>query len=310
MDRRTFIAASGATLLPVMAGCAPRTFAPGAASIAPAKLERIAVTGTVFRANFDNWEHSRADVLPRIGLLDYPAFIRDRFGVRNLELWSPQIALLGESDDDYRRVRDAVDAAGMHIVNLQVEGTPSLNADTPADRDMVVRSISSWLDKAHLLGAGAARVNVTRQTGPIKLPAVIDVLRRAADYGQSIGVRVLIENHGGYTASIPDMVALVREVDHDFCQITIDWGDWNPPGDRYEAMQSAMPYTHIVSAKGYEFDPATYEHSAYNVGQLVRNAEAGGFQGVYSIDFWGPKPPQDTERALDLFIRTITDNLA
>jgi sugar phosphate isomerase/epimerase len=309
MDRRTFVAAAGASLIPLLAGCAPRALAPGSSAIAPAKLDRIAVTGTVFRANFDGWEHTRPAVMPRLGLLDYPAFIRDRFGVRKLELWSPQIALLGEGDETYRRVRAAVDAAGMSVVNLQVEGTPSLNTDTPADRNNVVQSINGWLDRARLLGAGAARVNVTRQSGPINLPAVIDILRRAADYGQSIGVHLLIENHGGYTASIPDMIALIQAVDHEYCKITIDWGDWNPPGSRYDAMQAAMPYTHIVSAKGYEFDPVSYEHSAYDVARLVRNAEAGGFRGVYSIDFWGPNHPADTERALDLFIRSITDNL-
>jgi sugar phosphate isomerase/epimerase len=309
MDRRTFVATSAVSLLPLLVGCSPGATQADAPGIDPAKLDRISVTGTVFRANFDNWEYSRPEVMPRLSLLDYPAFIRDRFGVRKLELWSPQIALVGETDEDYRRVRAAVDAAGVTIVNLQVEGTPSLNADTPEERERVVQALNGWLDKARILGAGAARVNVTRQEGPINLPAVIDVLRRSADYGQSIGVRLLIENHGGYTQSIPNMIALIQAVDHEFCQITIDWGEWSPPGDRYETMQSAMPYTYIVSAKGAEFDPETLEHSAYDVAKLVQNAEAGGFRGVYSIDFWGPNHPADTEKALDLFIRSITDNL-
>ena len=144
----------------------------------------------------------------------------------------------------------------------------------------------------------------------MNLPAVIAILRRAAEYGKTIGVRVLVENHGGYTASIPDMIGLVKAVNHEFCKITIDWGDWNPPGDRYAAMQEAMPFTHIVSAKGYAFDPQTNEHTEYDVGRLVRNAEAGGFTGIYSIDFWGPTAPTDTAKALKLFIRSITDNLA
>jgi len=81
-------------------------------------------------------------------LLDYPQIIRDNFGVTNLELWSPQIALLGDTEDDYRRVRAAVDEAGMKIVNLQVEGTPSLNVQTEAEQDKVVAAISGWLDRA------------------------------------------------------------------------------------------------------------------------------------------------------------------
>ena len=310
MDRRTFIAVSGASMLPLLGGCAASMPGMQASGIAPDKLARIAVTGTVFRANFDGWEHTVPEATPRLGLLEYPQFIRDNFGLRNLELWSPQIALLGDTDADYRRVRAAVDAAGMHVANLQVEGTPSLNVRTAEEQDAVVRSISGWMDRARILGAGSARVNVTREPGAVNLSAVVAILRRAAEYGQTIGVKVLVENHGGYTASIPDMIALVQAVDHEFCMVTIDWGDWNPPGDRYTAIQAAMPYTHIVSAKGYAFDPVTNEHTEYDVGKLVRNAEAGGFRGIYSIDFWGPTAPTDTSRALELFIRTIADNLA
>ena len=125
-------------------------------------------------------------------------------------------------------------------------------------------------------------------------------------------MRVLVENHGGYTQSIPDMVALVRTVNHEFCKITIDWGENTPPNDRYEMMQLAMPLTHIVSAKGYSFDPVTHGHTAYDVPRLVRNAEVGGFRGLYSIDFWGPTEtlPTDTVKAMRLFIQSITDNMA
>lgn len=312
MRRRTFIAAAGASILPLLAGCKTMGAGVAAPAIPQAKLDRIAIAGSVFKANFDNWEYAIPSARPRLGILDYPRFIREQFGVRKVELWQRQFFPEGLADPNFAAVRAAADAAGVSIANLQVEALPSLDAGGAAERTAVLNGIKAWLDKARELGAGSIRVNVTRQAGPVNLEAVIDTLRRAADYGQSIGVQVLVENHGGYTQSIPDMVALVRSVNHEFCKITIDWGENTPPDDRYEMMQLAMPLTHIVSAKGYAFDPVTHQHTEYDVPRLVRNAEAGGFRGVYSIDFWGPTEtlPRDTVQALRLFIQSITDNMA
>ena len=310
MHRRSFLAAATASVLPFLSGC-QSLGAPGASPAIPQrKLDRLAIAGSVFKANFDNWEYTVPGATPRMSFMTYPAYVRDQFGVRKIEIWQRQFFPQGLSDPNFEAVRAAADAAGVSIINLQVEELPSLDAGGANERAAVLAGIRSWLDKGRLLGAGSIRVNVTRQAGPVNLEAVVDTLRRAADYGQSIGVRVLIENHGGYTSSIPDMINLVRTVDHDFCKITIDWGELGPSTDRYEAMQSAMPYVHIVSAKGYEFDPLTNEHNAYDVARLVRNAEAGGFRGDYSIDFWGPTPPADTNQAMRLFIQTITDNMA
>jgi len=316
MRRRSFLAAASASVIPLLGGCQASSMGMGmggaSGAIPQRKLDRVAIAGSVYKANFDNWEYTIPTATPRLTTTTYPAYVRDQFGVRKIELWQRQFFPGGLTDPNFAAVRAAADAAGVSIVNLQVEELPALDAGGAAERTAVLTGIKSWLDKGRLLGAGSIRVNVTRQDGPVNLEAVVDTLRRAAEYGQSIGVRVLVENHGGYTSSIPDMIALVRAVDHDFCKITIDWGELGSSTDRYEAMQSAMPYVHVVSAKGYSFDPATNEHDAYDVARLVRNAEAGGFRGDYSIDFWGPTPtlPTDTNRAMHLFIQTITDNMA
>lgn len=312
MDRRTFIAAAGASALPLLAGCKTMASEAGAAAIPQAKLDRISIAGSVFKAHFDNWEYAIPAARPRLSIRDYPGFIREQFGVRKVELWQRQFFPEGLTDPNFAAVRAAADAAGVTVCNLQVEALPSLNNADEASRAAVLDLMKAWLDKGLILGAGSIRVNVTREEGPVNLDAVVDTLRRAADYGQSIGVRVLVENHGGYTNSIPNMVALVDRVNHPFCKITIDWGEQGPSPDRYDAMQLAMPQTHIVSAKGYSFDPVTHQHNAYDVPRLVRNAEAGGFRGVYSIDFWGPTEtlPTDTVQAMRLFIRSITDNMA
>ena len=51
------------------------------------------------------------------------------------------------------------------------------------------------------------------------------------------------------------------------------------------------------------------KYAVYDIGRLVRNAEAGGFRGVYSVELWATPAPKDTDRAVRSFIKTITDNM-
>lgn len=309
MRRRSFLAGACSAAVPLLA--APEALgAPAADPPIPArKLERLALSSSSYRANYDGWRYADAAAQPRLSHLTFPEFVRREFGLRRVELWDQQFGPEGHTPEQCRRVRAAADAAGVSIISVEVEDAPNLGQTDKAGRAEALAACKAWLDKGRILGAGSIRVNVSRRQDPVDVAAATDTLRAAAEYGRSIGVRILLENHGGYTASIPDMISLVRAVNDDFCRIEIDWGAWTPPGDRYAAIQSAMPYTHLVSAKGEVFDETTYEHTSFDIGRLVRNAEAGGFGGVYSIELWATPAPKDTARAVRSFMRTIAENM-
>jgi sugar phosphate isomerase/epimerase len=305
MRRRTLLGAAGALAVPLFT-----REAVGAASSTPEiparKLDRLALSSSTHRGNYDG-RQSVEGATPRLSHLTLPRFARETFGLRKIELWDQQFGPQGHTVEQCRLIRAAADAAGVSIINVEVEDMPPL--DQP-DRAATMAAFKDWLDKGRILGCGSIRVNVNRGQAPqTNVPAVIEVLRAAADYGQTVGVRVLLENHGGYTASLPNMLELVKAVNHDFCRIELDWGAWTPPGDRYADMQAVMPMVHIVSAKGVTFDEATYQHTSFDVARLVRNAEAGGFTGVYSIELYGTPAPKDTDRAVRSYMKLIADNM-
>ena len=308
MKRRTFLlngglAAAGALALPL----------PALAQAIPArKLARIALSSSTYRMNYDG-RFSVDGAMPRLSHTNLAAFAKKEFGITRIELWDAQFGPAGTTVERCREIKAATDAAGCSIVSVEVEDVPNLGQTDPAKHAEAIAALKAWLDKGKILGAGSIRINVSRGTDPVNVDAAIDSLKQGAKYGRSIGVRVLVENHGGYTTSIPDMIALVKAVNDDFCRIEPDWGAWTPAmvgaPDRYEAMQAAMPLTHIVSAKGTVFDDTTYEHTAFDIAKLVKNAEAGGFKGVYSIELYNTPAPKDTTRAVHAFIKVITDNM-
>jgi sugar phosphate isomerase/epimerase len=308
MRRRSFLAAGGAAALALPASRALGAAGPDAA-IPARKLARLALSSSSYRANYDG-RFAVETAQPRLSHLTFPAFVREQFGLRQVELWDQQFGPEGHTPERCRQVRAAADAAGVSIVSVEVEDLPNLGQADKAARAEALAACKTWLDKGKVLGAGAIRVNVSRRQDPVDVDAAVETLRAAADHGRQLGVRVLLENHGGYTARIPDLIALVRAVNHPFCRIEIDWGAWSPPGDRYADIQSAMPLAHMVSAKGEIFDEATYAHATFDIARLVRNAEAGGFRGVYSIELYATPAPKDTDRAVRSFIRTIADNMA
>lgn len=310
IKRRSFLAGVGAlaALLPARSRTADAQ-ADGAA-IPARKLERLALSSSSYRANYDDPRFAVAAAMPRLSHLTFPAFVKERFGMRRVELWDQQFGPQGHTAEQCKLIRAAADQAGVSIVSVEVEDLPGLGQSDKAARAKALDECKVWLDKGRILGAGSIRVNVSRRNDPVDVDAAVETLRAAAGYARSIGLHLLLENHGGYTASIPAMIALVKSVNDDHLRIELDWGAWSAPGDRYADLQSAMPYVYLVSSKGEIFDETTYEHTSYDIGRIVRNAEAGGFRGVYSIELYATPAPRDTERAVRSMMKTIADNMA
>ncbi len=313
MRRRSFLACAMAAPLVGQAAMAQTN---AALAIPARKLERLCLSTSSYRANYDGWRFADPAVLPRLSHLIFPRYVKERFGLTKVELWDQQFGPSGAAGaaaatpEFCRQIKAAADDVGVSIVSIEVESTPPMDQLDAAARDQTVDACKAWLDKARILGAQSIRVNVNKTKGVVNMDAAVDTLRRVAAYGRSIGVRVLLENHGGYTSDPHNLAAMVKAVGDDFCRAEVDWGEWSAPGDRYDDLQSAMPYAHIVSAKGLTFDEATYQHTDYDVGRIVRKAEVGGFKGVYSIELWNTPAPRDTDRAVRSFMTSISQNMA
>jgi L-ribulose-5-phosphate 3-epimerase len=304
MNRRTFLAASTMTALTSL-GTGPVLAQTG---VPARKLARLSVSSSSYRANYEG-RFNVATAQPQLSHRTFPAYIKEKFGITKVELWDQQFGPAGHSFEECRAVRAAADAAGVQIVSVEVEDMPRIDARDADDRAQALAEAKVWLNKARILGCRSMRFNVNRGRGEVNQEAAVAVLRQMAEYGRSVGIVVLLENHGGATSTIPNLISLVRAVNHPFLKAEPDWGAWSPPGDRYEAMKSAMAVAYIVSAKGLVFDPNTYAHTSYDVARLVKDAEATGFKGIYSIELYNNPAPADTDRAVASYIKTITDGM-
>ena len=281
-------------------------------SIPAAALNRIGITTVCFRERFAA-TRSRGAAAPPGGdltLFDAPKFIADQLGIHNVEVWSAQFA---EQSIDYcKRLKGAAAAAGSKIINIQVDGRENLSDPDEAKRKASIEAIKQWMDRAAAAGAPRMRANTGGgRPEDWNVNRTADSFKQLAEYGKTIGVKILVENHVGYSADIDKVVAVAKAVNDPYCRVIADWGNTpsSSPADRVAGLSKLFPYLELVSAKELDFDDQN-KHVSYDVVPLIKATEASGYRGIYSIEFYSDKPPKDVVAAAKDMMRTIAANLA
>jgi sugar phosphate isomerase/epimerase len=181
------------------------------------------------------------------------------------------------------------------------------------ERRKSVDEVKRWMERAAQCGATSARANTGGAPGQeFDLAATADCFHQLAEFGKQLGVKILVENHGGHSSLPDNVVAIVKAVDSPWCRTAPDFGNMPPGKDesyREQMLKMMFPYAHLASAKGKWFDDQD-RHVPYDIGQCVRIGESCGFQGVYSAEYFdGKGRPFDPVRVALLIIRSVADAL-
>jgi sugar phosphate isomerase/epimerase len=236
--------------------------------------------------------------------LDAPKFVREELGLAQLEII---INHLDERTVAYaERVRAAADKAGVKFINFQLGG--QMSAPDPAIRAKSIDEIKEGMRIAAALGAPSVRADVGGRAGePLDLAITADSYKQLADFGSTIGVMPMPENHGGHSSDPDTLVSIMKAIDPRIRAI-VDWGNFKVENQsqRIEATRKLLPHAGLVSAKFDSFD-ADYR-PGYDVAELVRLVEGSGYRGKYSIEI--TNPPADIVRGARVARDTIAATLA
>ena len=218
--------------------------------------------------------------------LDAPKFVRNELGLTQLEII---ISHLDERTVAYaERVRAAADQAGVTFINFQLGG--QMSASDPAVRAKSIEEIKEGMRIAAALGAPSVRADVGGKQGePLDLEITADSYKQLVEFGSTIGVMPMPENHGGHSTDPDTLVTIMRAIDPRVRAI-VDWGNLRvaDQAQRLEGTRKLLPYTGLVSAKFDRFD-GEYR-PGYDVSELVRLVEGSGYRGKYSIEITSAPP--------------------
>jgi sugar phosphate isomerase/epimerase len=305
MRRRDFLKQGSAALAsPVIATAVPSAALGVLVQADP--LARIGIATWSFRHLMAAGRNEKMPAPERAVMtaLDAPKFVREELGLRQLEII---INHLDERTVAYaERVRAAANAVGVQFINFQLGG--QMSAADPAVRAKSIDDIKEGMRIAAALGSPTVRADVGGTQGePLDLAITADSYKQLVEFGSTIGVMPMPENHGGHSTDPDTLVSIMRAVDPRVRAI-VDWGNFRveSQAQRIESTRKLLPYTGLVSAKFDRFE-ADYR-PGYDVGELVRLVEASGYKDKYSIEI--TNPPPDIVRGARAATEIIRANLS
>jgi sugar phosphate isomerase/epimerase len=130
-------------------------------------------------------------------------------------------------------------------------GDPDLKKRTKS-----VENHYKWAEAAKFLGCHSIRVNA-RSFGSYdeQIELAADGLRRLTEFGETLALNTIVENHGGLSSNGKWLSAVMDKVDHPRVGTLPDFGNFRIEGDewydRYQGMKELMPYAKAVSAKSH-----------------------------------------------------------
>jgi sugar phosphate isomerase/epimerase len=276
----------------------------------PNKLDRIAISTWSLRDYFRATRRSDCNLPgPLLALLDIPEMTADRYHVHHLEFCATHFA---STEPAYlREIKYALVHTSSTIVNLLVDIPECGREGTFSDpnrqaRRAALEAVKPWTDIAHTLGVKSVRVSPGR-VDPENLAPAAESYQALAAYAQARGVRVLVENLGGFGAEHPEeLVKLIKRLGPARLGALPDFANFPDEPTRQKGLKLLFPYASTVChAKGLEFD-ANGTETAYDFPRAMEIARKAAYRGVYSIEFEGPGDPYaGIQKTLDELLKYL-----
>ena len=165
------------------------------------------------------------------------------------------------------------------------------------EQEAVQKLVRQGIDTAQFLGAPLVRLFAgTLKTGQMRdavWKRAVEGLRQSADYGEKVGVVVGLQNHNhnNIAATGDDVIRLLEEVNHQWCQHILDTGQYlGSPGasgarpedarryDVYQSIARTAPRAVFVRAKLYRLQDGQEEWLDYDrICKLLGDVKYNGF---------------------------------
>ena len=233
--------------------------------------------------------------------LDFPGVAKSRFGVDAVEyvnqfFYSPdasgRMAPRGTDFGYLAELRDACGDAGVESLLIMVDGEGDLADPDDGRRRDAVENHFKWIAAAAFLGCHAIRVNAAGDgERDVQAERAADSLLRIARVGETYGVSVLVENHGGLSSDGAWLADVMKRAGSERVGTLPDFGNfWGY--DRYQGVTELMPFAQAVSAKSHDFDDAGNEvHTDF--GRMLEIVKDAGYRGWVGIEYEGQKLGED-----------------
>ncbi len=232
-------------------------------------------------------------------LLDYPRTAVEEFGIHTIELNSP-FFVYSDPDDPaaspiaggfLAELKNRADDLGVRMLNIAVDAHGNLAAQDEAERKQAVENHKKWIDICVELGCNAFRANSGggRRGEPVtpeQIRQCIKSFGELTQLAQQANIRLMMENHGGVSASPDNILQVMQAVNSDHCRVLADFLNWPAQDDKLENLRKVAPYAWATHAKFLSFGPDGESPEIDCAGALQILKEAG-YDNPFGIEYEG-----------------------
>ena len=244
-----------------------------------------------FKISLAEWSLNRTLFSGKLDHLDFCRVAKKDFGINAVEYVNQFFFDKAEDRSYLKEMKDRAEDLG--VINLLIMcdkegdlGNPDQNQRTEA-----IENHYKWAEAAKFLGCHSIRVNA-KSEGPYdeQIHLAAEGLRKLTEYGDSIGINTIVENHGGLSSNGKWLASVIEKVDHPRCGTLPDFGNFKLEGDdwydRYLGVKELMPYAKAVSAKSNDFNSDGDETNTdyYKMMDIVLSE---GYSGYVGIEYGG-----------------------
>jgi sugar phosphate isomerase/epimerase len=182
-------------------------------------------------------------------------------------------------------------------LGLDVSGTAVGNDFCVADperRKQQIASVKQWVEHTSRLGGKTIRIFAgTTPKGDTEEKArarCIEAIQEACDHAGKYGIYLALENHGGITATLDQMLTLVKAVKHDWFGVNLDTGNFRT-ADPYADLEKLAPYAVVCQIKT-EMQRAGMKKEEADLKRLTDILRQANFRGYVALEYEAAEDPK------------------
>jgi sugar phosphate isomerase/epimerase len=183
-------------------------------------------------------------------------------------------------------------------LGLDISGTAISNdfcTRDPSKLKEQIAHVRAWVEHTARLGGKTVRIfagDVPRGDSEDKARArCVEAIQEACDHAGQHGIFLALENHGGITATIEQMLQIVRAVKHDWFGVNWDTGNFRSH-DPYADLSRLAPYAVVVQLKA-EIHRAGHKHKeAADLKRLIGILQDAAYRGYVALEYEADEEPK------------------
>ena len=240
-----------------------------------------------FKISLAEWSLNRTLFSGKLDHLDFCRVAKKDFGINAVEYVNQFFFDKAEDRSYLKEMKDRAEDLGVINLLIMCDKEGDLGDPDQIQRTEAIENHYKWAEAAKFLGCHSIRVNAKSEGSyDEQIHLAAEGLRKLTEYGDSIGINTIVENHGGLSSNGKWLASVIEKVDHPRCGTLPDFGNFKLEGDdwydRYLGVKELMPYAKAVSAKSNDFNSDGDETNTdyYKMMDIVLSEGYSGYVGI------------------------------